>query len=149
MTTSEDFIHWTPWRYIQIDQQKPWRYHLYTNSCHPYYRAPYYLMFPKRFLPDRKFQQAWSHDGWSDVTFLASRDGVHFPQPPTGSRCVSAARAGREELARAVDSCGAACGKYRTRRDVAVFGTELPHRFRTHPPVYPAGGWLCFALCAF
>ena len=81
MTTSEDFINWTPWRYIRIDQQRPWQYHLYTNSCHPYYRAPYYLMFPKRFLPERKFLEGWPHEGLSDVIFLASRNGVNFSQP--------------------------------------------------------------------
>jgi hypothetical protein len=81
MTTSEDFIHWTPFEYIEIDNLKGWPYHLYTNSGHPYYRAPYYLMFPKRLIPDRTFLQDWPYKGQSDVLLLASRDGLRYRQP--------------------------------------------------------------------
>ena len=78
MTTSEDFIHWMPWRYIRIAGEAQWRYHLYTNACHPYYRAPFYLISPKRFLPERKFLEKPPYDGLSDVIFLAGRDGINF-----------------------------------------------------------------------
>ena len=79
-STSTDFVHWEPWRYIAINDESTWHHHLYTNSAHPYYRAPYCLMFPKRFIPDRKFHADWSHDGQSDVVFMAGRDGLHFRQ---------------------------------------------------------------------
>ena len=80
MSTSPDFVHWEPLQYVRINDDVPWREHLYTNSAHPYYRAPYVLMFPKRFLPDRTFSRDWGHNGQSDVLFMASRDGVHFRQ---------------------------------------------------------------------
>jgi hypothetical protein len=78
MTTSEDFINWTPFEYIDIDNLEGWPYHLYTNSCHPYYRAPYYLMFPKRLMPDRTFLPDWPYEGQSDVLLLSSRDAHQF-----------------------------------------------------------------------
>ena len=81
MTTSPDFVHWEPWSYIRIGRDQPWPCHLYTNAAHPYYRAPYYLMFPKRYIPERKFLDEWSHEGLSDVLFLASRDGTQFFWP--------------------------------------------------------------------
>ncbi|MDP6778764.1 MAG: hypothetical protein QGI83_18560, partial [Candidatus Latescibacteria bacterium] len=77
----EDFIHWSSWEYVEIVGEVPWPNHLYTNSGHPYYRAPYYLMFPKRFLPERKFDPDWPHDGLSDVILLAGRDGLRFYRP--------------------------------------------------------------------
>ncbi len=80
-TTSEDFVCWSPWQYAEIAGEKPWPHHLYTNSGHPYYRAPYYLMFPKRFLPERRFDPAWPHNGLSDVILLAGRDGLRFHRP--------------------------------------------------------------------
>jgi hypothetical protein len=81
MTTSTDFVHWTPFEYIAIDGKTAWPHHLYTTSAHPYYRAPLILMFPKRFMPGRKCFPDWPHDGLSDVLFFASRDGVRFTQP--------------------------------------------------------------------
>jgi hypothetical protein len=80
-STSQDFLHWTPWRYIHISGQEQWSEHLYTNAAHPYYRAPYYLMFPKRYVPQRTFNASWQHPGQSDVLFLASRDGQHWSRP--------------------------------------------------------------------
>lgn len=76
-TTSKDFLNWEPLEYIDIDED-PWKEHLYTNSCHLYYRAPYYLMFPKRFEPVRKFCPEWEYEGQSDVVFMAGRDGRRF-----------------------------------------------------------------------
>ena len=81
MAASPDFVHWEPWRYIRIEGDAEWKYHLYTNAGHPYYRAPYILMFPKRFLPERRFLEDWPHEGLSDVVLLASRNGLHFSQP--------------------------------------------------------------------
>ena len=80
MTTSTDFVHWEPWQYIRILGEEQWPWHLYTNSAHPYHRAPFYLMFPKRYLPERQYLDTWEHEGLSDVLFLAGRDGVHFSQ---------------------------------------------------------------------
>ncbi len=80
-TTSTDFVHWEPWQYTKIVGREQWPWHLYTNAAHPYHRAPFYLMFPKRFLPERNFQESWEHEGLSDVLFLAGRDGTHFSMP--------------------------------------------------------------------
>jgi hypothetical protein len=80
MTSSEDFREWSDWEYITIEGWNSWREHLYTNSAHRYYRAPYYLMFPKRFLPERQADPDWSHTGLSDVLLLASRDGEAWTQ---------------------------------------------------------------------
>ena len=77
-TTSEDFSNWTPLEYISVDWGDTWQYHLYTNACHPYYRAPWYMMFPKRFLPDRRSDPEWPHEGLSDVLLIASREGSDF-----------------------------------------------------------------------
>ena len=74
-TTSEDFLHWKEWQYVQVEGEERWAEHLYTSSAHPYYRAPVYLMFPKRYLPERTFSAEWSHPGQSDVLLLSSRDG--------------------------------------------------------------------------
>ncbi len=80
-TTSPDFVHWNPWTYIRINGKERYPHHLYTNAGHPYEFAPIYLMFPKRFIPERKFSPDWGHDGLSDVLFLVSRDGLNFSQP--------------------------------------------------------------------
>lgn len=74
MATSDDFVHWQPLEYIDIGE-RPWGEELYTTSAHAYYRAPYYVMFPKRFVPDRTFMPDWEHQGQSDVVFMTSRDG--------------------------------------------------------------------------
>ena len=77
---SKDFTDWSPWEYITINSGETWEHHLYTNSGHPYYRAPYYLMFPKRFVTDRTRFAEWPYPGQSDVILLASRDGLRFTQ---------------------------------------------------------------------
>jgi len=81
MATSRDFINWSSWNYIKIDGDSTWSENLYTNSAHPYYNAPLILMFPKRFLPERKYQESWPFKGLSDVLFLSSRDGINFSRP--------------------------------------------------------------------
>lgn len=53
--------------------------HLYKNAATAYYRRPdVLLMFPKRFLPDRKLDPKWPYPGLSDVVFMFSYDGVNF-----------------------------------------------------------------------
>ena len=81
MATSQDFVHWSPLKYVTINNSTDWLHHLYTTSAHPYYRAPIVLMFPKRFQPSRKFFLDWPHKGISDVLLMAARDGVNFSQP--------------------------------------------------------------------
>ena len=75
--TSKDFLNWTPLELIDPGDT-PYE-HLYTNACTQYFRAPHvYLMFPKRFVPDRKFDDDWEHNGLSEAVFMSSRDGFHF-----------------------------------------------------------------------
>ena len=53
--------------------------HLYKNAATPYYRRPdILLMFPKRFLPERKFHSDWPQSGLSDIVFMFSRDGIRW-----------------------------------------------------------------------
>jgi hypothetical protein len=35
-------------------------------------------MFPKRFVPERTFQDGWEKNGLSEAVFMSSRDGFHF-----------------------------------------------------------------------
>lgn len=74
--TSVDFCHWSALEYIDMGDAPP--EHLYKNAATPYYRRPdVYLMFPKRFLPERRFDL--DHDpGLSDIVFMSSRDGVRW-----------------------------------------------------------------------
>ena len=52
--------------------------HLYKNAATPYYRRPdILLMFPKRFVPERK-PSDWPHNGLSDIVFMFSRDGIRW-----------------------------------------------------------------------
>ena len=77
-TTSEDFRNWTPLQDIDAGDT-PFE-HLYTNSCVAYERAPgTYLMFPSRFVPERKPTPDWpGGSGVSDIVFMSSRDGINF-----------------------------------------------------------------------
>jgi len=75
--TSDDFINWTPLEYINMGDEPMDQ--LYTNAATPYWRAKgIYLMFPKRFIPERTFHQDWAHKGQSDIVFASSRDGIHW-----------------------------------------------------------------------
>lgn len=75
--TSKDFRNWSEFEHIDMGDSDV--EHLYTNSCTHYFRAPHiYLMFPKRFVPDRKFHSEWKSDGLSEAVFMTSRDGLHF-----------------------------------------------------------------------
>ena len=75
--TSADFINWTPLELLDFGEA-PFE-HLYTNAAQRYFRAPHIVMlFPKRFLPDRKSLDEAPLDGISDAVFASSRDGVRF-----------------------------------------------------------------------
>jgi len=74
---STDFRHWSELEYIDLGDSPP--EHLYKNAATPYYRRPdIYLMFPKRFMPERKFDPEHTHTGLSDIVFMSSRDGLHW-----------------------------------------------------------------------
>jgi hypothetical protein len=76
--TSTDFRTWSPLAYIDTGDGPV--EHLYKNAAVPYYRRPdLILMFPKRFLPERRSPDpAEKIPGLSDVVFMFSRDGVRF-----------------------------------------------------------------------
>ncbi|MBL8296209.1 MAG: hypothetical protein JNN08_30475 [Bryobacterales bacterium] len=75
--TSTDFRNWSEPRYVDFGGAPIEE--LYKNAAIPYFRRPdIILMFPKRFLPQRKFDPQWKEDGLSDVVFTFSRDGLRF-----------------------------------------------------------------------
>ena len=75
--TSKDFSNWTPLELLDFGEAQ--FEHLYTNAAQRYFRAPHIVMlFPKRFLPERKSLTEAPLDGISDAVFASSRDGVHF-----------------------------------------------------------------------
>ncbi len=76
-SVSDDFTNWTA--PAQIDLGDSPLEHLYTNACTPYFRAPHiYLMFPRRFVPERKFHDEPIPDGASEGVFMSSRDGIRW-----------------------------------------------------------------------
>ena len=76
-SVSDDFRTWTDPEFIDLGDSP--LEHLYKNSCNQYFRAPHiYLMFPKRFVPDRKFDPDWADSGISEAVFMTSRDGVRW-----------------------------------------------------------------------
>ena len=76
-SVSADFRHWSEPEFINLGDSPT--EHLYKNACTQYFRAPHiYLMFPKRFVPDRKFDPGWAASGLSESVFMTSRDGVHW-----------------------------------------------------------------------
>ncbi len=76
-SVSDDFRHWSDLEFIDLGKSPT--EHLYKNACTQYFRAPHiYLMFPKRFVPDRKFDKDWTASGLSESVFMTSRDGVHW-----------------------------------------------------------------------
>lgn len=75
--TSPDFRAWSELQTIDLGDSP--LEHLYKNSAQPYFRAPHlYLMFPKRFVPDRQAIAEHPHPGVSDAVFMTSRDGHHW-----------------------------------------------------------------------
>ena len=76
-SVSDDFRQWSNPEFIDLGDSPT--EHLYKNACTQYFRAPHiYLMFPKRFVPDRKFHEDWKDNGLSESVFMSSRDGVHW-----------------------------------------------------------------------
>ena len=76
-SVSADFRGWSRPEFIDLGDSPT--EHLYKNACSQYFRAPHlYLMFPKRFVPGRKFHQDSPRDGISESVFMTSRDGVHW-----------------------------------------------------------------------
>ena len=76
-STSDDFLHWTAPE--QIDLGDSTREHLYTNACVQYFRAPHiYMMFPRRFVPERQFHDEPIPNGASEGVFMTSRDGIRW-----------------------------------------------------------------------
>jgi hypothetical protein len=74
---STDFIHWSRLEHLDLGDTPD--EHLYKNAGQPYYRRPdIYLMFPKRFMPDRQVNPEMKEPGLSDIVFMFSRDGLHF-----------------------------------------------------------------------
>ena len=76
-SVSDDFRYWSEPEFIDLGDSPT--EHLYKNACTQYFRAPHiYLMFPKRFVPDRKFHEDWKANGLSESVFMTSRDGVDW-----------------------------------------------------------------------
>ena len=77
-TTSDNFLDWT--ELVDIDTGDAPMEQFYTNSCVQYERAPgIYLMFPSRFVYERKPTPDWPGGyGVDDAVFMSSRDGLHF-----------------------------------------------------------------------
>ncbi|MFN0166606.1 MAG: hypothetical protein ACKV22_09250 [Bryobacteraceae bacterium] len=76
--TSTDFRHWTEPKFLDFADAPV--EHLYKNAAIPYYRRPdLILLFPKRYVPDRRHASVnWPLDGISDVVFAFSYDGLRF-----------------------------------------------------------------------
>lgn len=76
-STSPDFRTWTEPEFIDLGNSPV--EHLYKNSATPYFRAPHiYLMFPRRYFPQRKVYPEWPVGGISEAVFMTSRDGIHW-----------------------------------------------------------------------
>lgn len=79
MSTSTDFIHWTPPVPLQYDDGDV-AMQLYENNIAPCPGAEHILLgFPNRYVPERnKVPQRFPFWGINDALFMASRDGVHW-----------------------------------------------------------------------
>lgn len=76
-STSKDFRHWTHPEIVDYGEGEI--EHLYTNMTTAYDRAPgIYLMFAKRFVPNRRVDPNWTSEGLSETVLLSSRDGQRF-----------------------------------------------------------------------
>ena len=75
--TSPDFREWTYPELIDMGDAPVEQ--LYKNAATLYFRAPHlYLMFPKRFMEERKAILEHADTGVSDAVFMTSRDGIHW-----------------------------------------------------------------------
>ncbi|MBM4003795.1 MAG: hypothetical protein FJ295_10980 [Planctomycetes bacterium] len=79
MSTSKDFIHWTPPVPLQYDDGDV-AMQMYENNIVPCSGAEHVLLgFPNRYVLDRnKVPQNFPFCGINDALFMASRDGVHW-----------------------------------------------------------------------
>ena len=76
-SVSSDFRNWSKPQFIELGDSPV--EHLYMNASSLYYRASHlYLMFPKRFFPERKVREDWTASGISESVFMTSRDGVNW-----------------------------------------------------------------------
>jgi hypothetical protein len=74
-TTSEDFVHWTP--YVEMEANLPGE-HLYTANTQPYFRAPHlYVATPTRFMDQR--------GAATDILFMTTRGGGRYDRTFTES----------------------------------------------------------------
>ena len=74
-TTSEDFIHWTP--FVEMHANLP-NEHLYTPCTQPYFRAPHiYVALPTRFMAKR--------GAATDILFMTARGNAQFDREFTES----------------------------------------------------------------
>jgi hypothetical protein len=74
-TTSEDFVHWTP--FVQLTGNLPGE-HLYTPNTQPYFRAPHiYVATPTRFMEKR--------GAATDILFMTTRGGSSYDRTLTES----------------------------------------------------------------
>jgi len=79
---SADFLHWSGQSPNLYDGGGEGTEHYYTNAASPVPGAEHMLiMFPMRFVPDRKKVESHPGKGVSDAVFLSSRDGVNFSDP--------------------------------------------------------------------
>ncbi len=78
MSTSRDFIHWTPPVPLQYEDQDEIM-ELYTNAIVPCPGAEHlYLGFPNRIVEERNKLPDQPYTGINDALFMASRDGVRW-----------------------------------------------------------------------
>ena len=74
-TTSEDFVHWTP--FVEMEANLPGE-HLYTSCTQPYFRAPHiYVALPTRFMDKR--------GAATDILFMSTRGGSRYDRTFTES----------------------------------------------------------------
>jgi hypothetical protein len=74
-TTSEDFVHWTP--FVEMKANLPGE-HLYTSCTQPYFRAPHlYVATPTRFMDKR--------GAATDILFMTTRGGDVYDRTFTQS----------------------------------------------------------------
>lgn len=74
-TTSEDFVHWTP--FVEMQANLPGE-HLYTSCTQPYFRAPHiYFALPTRFMERR--------GAATDILFMTTRGGKAYDREFTQS----------------------------------------------------------------
>lgn len=74
-TTSQDFIHWTPFQEMHANLPQE---HLYTACTQPYFRAPHiYFALPTRFMAQR--------GAATDILFMSARGAAQFDREFTQS----------------------------------------------------------------